>query len=264
MGEQRGHRWLLLPMAALCLALSLLYSFNPISKGAEGYAGRVASASAVVYVSLRTLNAFLSTAQEAEVGLSVGASASFQPLKTLEPIDDTIERIAAMVFGMMVVSGVLSVATGPIGAIGFAMAGLGLVSMYLSPRIRVGRKLLLYGAFLAIALPLSYWISGGLAEVMTGQKWDENQRIVNEIVKGVETTSADTNDEGWFAEFFEQGDAVKRYTTLATRIASEADTLIKSYIELLAVLVFNLILLPLILIGGVFVLFRWLANDAWE
>ena len=38
--------------------------------------------------------------------------------------------------------------------------------------------------------------------------------------------------------------------------------LIQSYIELLAVLLFNLILLPMILIGGVFVLFRWVANDA--
>lgn len=263
MDKPGRHRYFLAPVAAVfCFALAFFYPLNPLSKGAEDYASRVAAASAVTYISLRTLNAFLSTAQEAEVGLSVGASASVQPLKTLEPIDDTIERIASVVFAMMMVSGVLSVAMGPVGAIGFAMAGLGLMTMVVVTRMRVGRKLLLYGAFFAVALPLSYWLSGTLADLMTERTWTENQRIVSEIIDGVGTVPQEAEDQGWFSGLFEQGDAIARYSTMASRIASEADVLIQSYIELLAVLLFNLILLPMILIGGVFVLFRWVANDA--
>ena len=263
MDKPGRHRYFLAPVAAaLCFALAFFYPLNPLSKGAEDYASRVAAASAVTYVSLRTLNAFLSTAQEAEVGLSVGASASVQPLKTLEPIDDTIERIAGVVFAMMMVSGVLSVTMGPVGAIGFAMSGFGLLAMMLVTRMRVGRKLLLYGAFFALALPVSYWLSGALADVMTERTWTENQRIVSEIIDGVDAAQPETEDEGWLSGWFEQGDAIAKYSSMASRIASEADVLIQSYIELLAVLLFNLILLPMILIGGVFVLFRWVANDA--
>ena len=263
MHKPARHRYFLAPVAAVfCFALAFFYPLNPLSNGAESYASRVAAASAVTYVSLRTINAFLSTAQEAEVGVSVVASASVHPLKTLEPIDDTIERIASVVFAMMMVSGVLSVAMGPVGAIGFAMSGFGLLTMVLVTRMRVGRKLLLYGAFFAVALPMSYWLSGTLADLMTERTWAENQRIVSEILGGVEIAPPDAKDERWYSDWIEQGDAIARYSSMATRIASEADDLIQSYIKLLAVLLFNLILLPMILIGGVFVLFRWVANDA--
>lgn len=259
--RHRRRRGLTLLAAAFCLVCALFYPLNPLASGAERYAGKVAAASAVTYVSLRTLNAFLSTAQEAEVGLSVGASVSVQPLKTLEPIDDTVERIAGVVFALMVASGLLAVAMGPVSAVGFAMAGLGLLWAFAAPPARVARKLILYGTFFAIALPLCYGVSGPLADAMTKRTWDANQQIVREITEGIETAPAQPDDDRWFAELRDTGDAIASYSAMASRIVAEADRLIRSYIDLLAVLLFNLILLPLILIGGVFVLFRWLAND---
>ena len=91
MDKPGRHRYFLAPVAAaICFVLAVFYPLNPLSNGAESYASRVAAASAVTYVSLRTLNAFLSTAQEAEVGLSVGASASVQPLWCSRP--DAVSR----------------------------------------------------------------------------------------------------------------------------------------------------------------------------
>ena len=47
-----------------------------------------------------------------------------QPLKALEPIDDTIERISDLVFSVMVVTGILAVAMGPVSATGSALIAL--------------------------------------------------------------------------------------------------------------------------------------------
>ena len=106
---------------------------------------------------------------------------------------------------------------------------------------------------LSVGLVLNRLLSPG--EPVTSQ-------VVSEILGGVEIAPPDAKDERWYSGWIEQGDAIARYSSMATRIASEADDLIQSYIKLLAVLLFNLILLPMILIGGVFVLFRWVANDA--
>lgn len=47
---------------------------NPLVAAGRDYAQGVATTAAASYVTLRTLNAFLSTAQEIEVGLSFIAS----------------------------------------------------------------------------------------------------------------------------------------------------------------------------------------------
>src|SRR6056297_3231704 len=80
------------------LGLSGRSEWNPMVSLAAENAEEIAASSAGVYISLRAINAVLSTAQEIEVGASVGGQASFQPLKALEPIDDTVERVADVVF----------------------------------------------------------------------------------------------------------------------------------------------------------------------
>lgn len=127
MGERRSWTRVVLIVAAGLLLVAALLPQTPLSKSAARYAGGVATASAGTYVTLRTLNAFLSTAQEIEVGGAFVVSGTAQPLKVLEPIDDTVERIASVVFALMVVSGVLSVAMGPVSAVGLAMMAGALV-----------------------------------------------------------------------------------------------------------------------------------------
>ena len=109
----RLTRWML---AVLALVGMLAYSANPLTQRAQAFAEQTATASAATYLSLRVVNAFLSTAQEIELGGTLVVSGTTQPLKWLEPVDDTIERIAGVVFGVMVATGVLAVALGPVGA----------------------------------------------------------------------------------------------------------------------------------------------------
>ncbi|TRD22798.1 hypothetical protein [Palleronia caenipelagi] len=111
----------LIVIAALSIGAAFASRTLPSTTRAVDYATRISIGASATYVTLRTLNAFLSSAQEVEVGVSVVGQGSAQPLKVLEPIDDTIERIAGVVFAVMLVSGVLAVAMGPLAAVGFAL-----------------------------------------------------------------------------------------------------------------------------------------------
>lgn len=110
------------------------------------------------------MNAFLSTAQEVEIGGSLGVSANIQPLKTLEPIDDTIERITSLIFTTMVFTGLLAVALGPVSAVGAALI-FGALALWIADRligqrdliVVMARQLSWYGAFLAIILPGAFF-----------------------------------------------------------------------------------------------------------
>lgn len=93
-------------------------------KGQRDTRNRWATTSAATYVTLRTLNAVLSTVQEAAfTGSVVVAEATVQPLKALEPIDDTVERISDVVFAIMLAAGVLSVAMGRSARLGRLWSG---------------------------------------------------------------------------------------------------------------------------------------------
>lgn len=249
------QRLALVLAAALLLAAAVLPQ-TPLSAGAARHARAVATASAGTYVTLRTLNAFLSTAQEIEVGGGFVVSGTVQPLKVLEPIDDTVERIASVVFALMLVSGVLSVAMGPVGAVGMAMMAGALVLWAIAPQRALGRRLAVYGAFLGLALPLSFLLSGLLAEHMTADVWAENSAVIARITQGVEPPAAG-DEAGWWNRMQASLGGIERYQTLAANIFDQADDMIASYIAILGVFIFRLFVLPLLLAGGFFVIARW-------
>lgn len=93
---QRLPRKLLIALAVIALLVITVFPrANPLTSAAVAQARAVATASAGTYVGLRTLNALLSSAQEVEVGGSLIVQGTVKPLKALEPVDDTVERIAA-------------------------------------------------------------------------------------------------------------------------------------------------------------------------
>jgi long-subunit fatty acid transport protein len=124
------RRHLLAALLGLVCLLGL-FQLNPAVGFAERVNRDVALASTAVYVSLRAINAALSVAQEIELGGSLGVSASAQPMKVLEPVDDTVERVAAVVFGVAVLSGLLSVALAPVATLGAGLALVGLAGLAL-------------------------------------------------------------------------------------------------------------------------------------
>lgn len=242
---------------------------NPLTTPAAEYTRDVAAASAAVYVTLRTLNSFLSTAQGVEVGVKFFGSASANPLRFLEPVDDTVERIASAVFALMLLAGVLSVAMGPVGGLGWAMVALAAVLWLIGwGRSQVaghtsevghrhgalGRHLLWYGVFLALALPAAFLLSGSLADWMTAEAWQTNQAVIVEITG--EATEAARSD--WTVTNIRE--KFEYYYDLSSRIYDRAGELVTSYIALLSIFIFKLFVLPLLLAGGFFVIARTLAR----
>lgn len=250
---------------ALSLSATVFYKANPITSGAQRYAVSVASASAGIYITLRTLNAVLSTAQEVEVGGTLVVSGTVQPLKMLEPIDDTIERIASFVFFVMVVTGVIAVAMTPVGAIGFAMVTLSLLISVVQERTGrfqtagLASALGWYGAFLGLALPLAFASSALVADHLTDDVWARNKLVIDEITAHVEPGAAKTEGEagGWFWGLPDAVEEVDRYKELAQNIYDRADDLIASYLEILAVFVFKIIFLPALLVGALYFVLRF-------
>jgi len=258
--------WLVL-IAALSLGAAVLYETNPLTNAAERYASSVATASAATYVGLRTLNAVLSTAQEFEVeGSALIVSASAQPLKLLEPVDDTIERIADVVFLLMLTTGILAVAMGPMGAVGAGMIAvatlLWIADRLLGPRdvlSAFSKRLIWYGGFFLLALPLSFVLSAQLADWLTDAALVQHQEVIAEITASVGAPMPGQSSDWWdkMRDLQAQAD---RYQELAQNIWSRADELIGSYLGLLSVLVFRIFMLPALLLGGFFLLVRFFAH----
>lgn len=258
--ERRKHVGIaLIAGAVLSLILAMFHTANPVTNTAARYATTVSTASAATYVTLRSLNAVLSTAQQVEMGVGLGVSGSAQPFRMLEPVDDTIERIADAVFALMVFSGVLAVAMGPVGAVGFAMMAGAFVIWWLFPGRVLGRRLAVYGTFLALALPLSFLLSGGIAEQMTQGVWERNSLVIDRIAATIETPET-SGEAGWLDRMRSGLTEMDSYRALASTIYDQADELIASYIAILAVFVFRIFLLPALLAGGFFVIARWLAE----
>lgn len=247
----------LIVVAALAVALAVWGRDNPLFSRAQGYAETIATTSAATYVTLRTLNAFLSTAQEVEVGGSLFVSGTAQPLKVLEPIDDTVERIAGAVFVVMVTTGVLAVALGPVGGVGLAMLALGCLAAVVT-RGAMARSLAGYGLFLAVALPVSFVLSALVADLMTQAVWAENQLIIADITRGVaDVADAEaTGDTGWLETLTASMTSLADYRAFAIGIYENADRLVASFVMIVAVFVFKIFVLPALLLGGFFVTLR--------
>lgn len=270
--DRRGLRILVLVLiTGLALLAAMQYTKNPLPKQAAGYAQQVATTSAATYVTLRTLNAVLSTVQEAAfTGSVVVAEATVQPLKALEPIDDTIERISDVVFAIMLAAGVLSVAMGPVSAIGAGMIALActiwladLVIGRRDPIIALSRRLAWYGAFLGVGLPLAFLISAGLADHLTAAVWDKHTQIIETIMAdvGAGDVTPMSDSDSWLAWLRELSNDVDRYYTVAENALNKADALIGSFVAILSVYVFKIFLLPALLAGAAYVFVRFFAQQ---
>lgn len=270
MAERRPVRMAVLVLCAgIALLAAVFYRANPVTEAARDYAGDVATASAGIYVSLRTLNAVLSAAQEVEVGGSLVASASAQPFRFLEPIDDTVERIASVVFNVMVVTGVLSVAMGPVSAVGAGMVALALL-IWMMDRgagrhdviVALSRRLVWYGLFLALALPVAFLLSGLLADGLTRDVWDENAAVIAEISAEAEGAIPEgAAPDSWWQNLSGAMGEADRYQEIVRNVSDRADDLLRSYVAILAVFIFKILVLPALLVGAFFVTARFLSRE---
>jgi hypothetical protein len=278
-------RAVLLALAASVSLLASLLQFNPAVQLAEASVEKVAVATTGVYVSLRVINAALSAAQEIEIGASVGAQASVQPLKVLEPVDDTVERVADVVFAVAVGAAVAAVGLEPVAALGAFVLAVGLTGLAmvqvmpkLPPGVRrmAGRATRL-GAAVAIVLPLITTLGLEVGERMTRPIAAEANAVLSGIsaeaqvlIGGAENAAdmpvgaaADTLfgrlAQSWSAAGAAVDDAVaavQDYRAAAGVFLTEADALFAATLTLIGVFVLRTIVLPVLLFWGVLSILR--------
>ena len=255
-------RKLVLPILAVVCVILALNPAGPFNTPAERAARDAATASLGVYVALRSINAALSFAQEIEVGGSVGLSANAQPLKFLEPIDDTVERVAALVFGVTLFAATMSIGIAPVASIGFLVLAVGLCVQWLrdplerhagraaGPVCRAGSACTFTGVMLAVALPLSLALGNLLGEVVTDASWQEAnaelQQIssfaqsligAEEVVLAPDVAETDTPAGGWLGwlqeSFSAAGEGLSGAVTQTDAYLEAAGYFISSAYELL-------------------------------
>ena len=266
-----------------CLAggVFLQQDANPVVTSAERAAGKISVASAGVYVSLRTLNAFLSTAQEVELGASMVGQASMQPLKALEPVDDTIERVADAVFLVAASSAVAAVAMGPVVSIGLVVLGLGLFGMAANAQSDRLTRLagpacgagVSFGLVAAFVVPLMFTLGVWVGERATQDRMDDAtaqlQAVASQagMVIGAEDPQnvADMLEEAegdgsWWRNFRKDvGDVFAdsaKYVTAGWAILDEADTILAASMTIIGVFILRMVVLPLFLVVGALALLR--------
>ncbi|MEO0344048.1 MAG: hypothetical protein AAF198_11490 [Pseudomonadota bacterium] len=261
----RQNRQIFLVLAALIsFSLAALAHLNPLPNLASRTTQQIMTTSAVTYVSLRTLNAFLSTAQEVEVGGAFVVQGSAQPFKILEPIDDTVERVASVIFVISGIAAVLSVAFTPIASIGLTVFGIGLLVAAFDPgnRYLPSWSLIKYGGLLGLVLPLVFVFSGLMADRMTERVWTEHDKILTDISNQIRaedptaTVMSESNQETsgfWAAIVAERAketyEALSGYRSAALIVINQSDELIESFFNIIAVFFFKIVVLPLVLFG---------------
>ncbi|MDF1857073.1 hypothetical protein [Pseudooceanicola sp.] len=251
--KRLGTATLALCAAALCLALAFAPRLNPLVGSAEAFQRDVAVSSGAIYVSLRAINAALSFAQEVEVGGSLGVSGSVQPLKWLEPVDDTVERVSGLIFGVAVLTGVLSMSMAPAAALGFGLLALALVgrcTCEAAPGGWHGSRPGLRHAFgscgglgfaLAIALPLAFVLGLWAGEALTHDTWqaafDTLERIGAQANALIGIDGAGREDQSWL-------DSARAYRAAAGVFWDSADDLLDASLQLTGIFLLRMIVLP--------------------
>ena len=124
---RRSLGWLLLCATAILLAIA-----NPLADAAAGFNREVTIGSTALYGTLRVMNSVMSVAKDADVTGGVGvASVTASPGQLLQPVTNTIDRMAELLFWLAILSGVLAALFLPVAkvaAIGLAcLAALGAV-----------------------------------------------------------------------------------------------------------------------------------------
>ncbi|MHA6325282.1 hypothetical protein [Roseivivax sp. CAU 1753] len=253
---------------ALCLAavsVVTLFMANPAAEGAERAATRAALTAGAIYVSLRAINATLSVAQEIEVGGALGVSANARPLKVLEPIDDTVERVAASVFAVSVIAATLSATFGPLSSLGAGLLLAVLVPWLVLPGllrrpVRVLDRAVVGATALAFVLPVLFWSGATLAERLTDTRMtaaraelsqiaDRARGISQNPAEGTAPEAAPSLFSSATAGMFDLVDTLNLYRDNVGYFLARADDILRASLTVIGLLLLETLILPLAIVG---------------
>ena len=256
-------------LAAVALAIAVLPGAKPLSGAAAGRAQDVAEAGIAVYAALRAVNAAISLVQQAEIGASIGVSGTVRPLGWLDPVDDTVERAAAVVFWIVLAAGVAVVAMDPLSAIGWGLLAVlcaargaarlvgarrGGPTHAGAVRARGERGLGTLGAGL-VRLPLVLWLGLALGERLTAATYDEAFAVLSEaeaqaepVIRPYGTPPPVQDDDGWLdwarSSWESTREAARAFASTTQLYYEEATDLFRALMTILGVFLFRLVVLP--------------------
>jgi len=258
---------------------------NPLVAPAEAASEDIAESTAAVYISLRIINSALSVAQEIELGASVGAQIGVQPLKVLEPVDDTVERVASVVFAIAAGAAIAWVGLGPVAGIGLVILGAGLLGRCgceslprAAPFAPASRRAVALGAALGLVLPLVFAFGVAMGQWLTQPRWDDAMATLDAVTAeaatliGVGDVEEIVNDPGEDGGGFlgalgqrlslagsavgDAADAVERYTEAMGVFLARADDLFAASLTLIAIFALRILVLPALLLWGAMTILR--------
>lgn len=273
-----------------CLGLLGRSDWNPLIGAAERSAEDVAASSIAVYISLRAINAALSTAQEIEVGASVVGQASVQPLKVLEPVDDTVERVAGAVFLVAAGAALFNVGLASVVSIGLTVLGAGLLGRCLiglqpglaAPMAPLCNRGITFGLACGLVLPLVFSLGVQAADGATAAQMNHaiaeldsvahKARILigagENLPKAPPQPLEETGVLAWLdgrvsavgssiSGVFEQSG---RYLEAARVFVGDADSILRASLTLIAIFTLRMVVLPVLLLWGAVILIRSLSR----
>lgn len=210
----------------------------------------------------------------------------------LEPIDDTVERVADVVFAVAIGAALATVGFAPVAALGLCILGLGCLLRLADGRLPVVSRMraaagyaMRLGAMLGLILPLGFAGGVGLGDRITAPQWDAAMTTLSGIAgeaslligAGGETLpaadAATAADAGLFARIGRQfqaagegmGEAVAsvaRDRDAAVVLMSQADDLFSATLTIIGVFALRTLILPALLLWGAVALIRRSAGVA--
>jgi hypothetical protein len=188
--------WLL--VAGFAVALFLV---NPLADIAAQFSRDVMVGSGALYGTLRVANSVMSVARDADISGGVGvASVTASPGQLLQPVINTIERLVDLLFGLAIVSGILSLVLVPVakvasvglGACALFCAGLTLTARRVPPLLdRLTRSVMVLGILGAVLLPASYTIAFYAGDAITDRAWTNATEVFDRMKGQQDVSGAD-------------------------------------------------------------------------
>lgn len=209
--EQKSNNFLKYIDKWLLIAIfsgAILVVYNPMSAIANSYSTDVAAAAAGLYGILRAANSVMSVIHDVDVEASaLVAGVTTSPGQALEPVIDTIDRTSDLLFGLMIVAGVLAFLAIPLGTVGGAAMVLGAGFLLLLPIVRsseilqainaeaIARNAVKIGLFCAVILPAAFSLSGWLGDRLTDRAYSEASTVFESIGATSESVQTTLDEE---------------------------------------------------------------------
>lgn len=179
-------------LAIACVTFLLVFS-NPLATAAVRFSQESTVGGTVIYGTLRTLSSVMSVAKDADItGSAAVASATFSPGQLLEPVTNTIDRIADLLFMLIIGSGLVAALTTSVAKIGAAVAfvsALSLSAMRAMPALRHSsaegllRSLFFLGIIATAGIPGAFAGAAVLGDNITRSAWQN----ATDAFRGMET-----------------------------------------------------------------------------